>query len=75
MGNNQIITASHIQKISTCVTMIELSTKNGLNYILKKENGNSFPKLDLNVMRKTLHFYFSHVSELNFHNCIIIDNY
>ena len=66
VGNNQIITASCIQKISTCVTMNELSTNNGLNYMLKKENGNSFPKLYLNIMRKTLHFYFSHVSELNF---------
>ena len=42
--------------------------------MLKKENGHSFPKLDLKIMRKTLHFHFSHVSELNFHNCSIIDN-
>ena len=41
----------------------------------EKENGYSFPKLYLKIMRKTLHFQISHVSELNFHNCKIIDNY
>ena len=46
-----------------------------INYMLKKENGHSFPKLYLKITRKTLHFHFSHVSELNFHNCKIIDNY
>ena len=30
-GNNQILIASCIQKIGTCVTMNELSTNNGLN--------------------------------------------
>ena len=31
VGNNQIITASGIQNISTCLTMNELSTNNDLN--------------------------------------------
>ena len=46
-----------------------------INYMLKKENGHSFPKLYLKIMRKTLHFHYFRASELNFHNCKIIDNY
>ena len=39
----------------------------------KRKMPTHFP--NLKIRRKTLHFHFSHVSELNFHNCKIIDNY
>ena len=41
VGNNEIITASRIQKFSTGVTMSELSTNNGLILSLDKKTFNS----------------------------------